>query len=200
MRWPIEKSNIMIKRITDEISRCLSNDCHLAALALALTLPDICGKAEFPGEGSSKKRYIDWYEDHIGRYQREMSKSEKEDLADLPYMSGELVYQLRCSFLHAGDTDVDRSQIHEEQNQLTAFNLELRRHDDVLAAGASTYLNYAKDGGVEFRRYDIGVTYLCKILSNVALKYYENNKVKFDFFSYNIIDLTQKPQESDEEE
>ena len=190
----------MIKSITDEIALCLRNDCHLAALALALTLPDICGRAAFPGEKSTKKRYIDWFEEHIGRYEREMHKSEEADLADLPFMSGELVYQLRCSLLHSGDTDVDRSKIHEEQNQLTEFNLELRRHDDILAAGSSTYLHYAKTGDVEFRRYDIGVTYLCKILSNVALKYYENNKEKFDFFSYNIIDLTQKPQESDEEE
>lgn len=199
MKQPLERSNIMIKRITDEISRCLSNDCHLAALALALTLPDICGKAEFPSKNTSA-RYIAWYDKHIGKYEREMSKSDEADLADLPYMSGELVYQLRCSFLHSGDTDIDRSKIQEEQNQLTEFNLELRRHDDILAAGSSTYLHYAKTGDVEFRRFDIGVTYLCKILSNVALKYYENNKEKFGFFNYNIIDLTQKPQESDEEE
>ncbi len=188
----------MIKRITDEISRCLSNDCHLAALALALTLPDICGKAEFPSKNTSA-RYVEGYEEHIGRFQREMSKSEEADLADLPFMSGELVYQLRCCLLHSGDTDVDRSKIHEEQNQLTEFNLELRRHDDILAAGSSTYLHYAKTGDVEFRRYDIGVTYLCKILSNVALKYYENNKEKFDFFSYNIIDRTSIEHDTDDE-
>ena len=189
----------MIKRITDEIALCIKNDCHLAALALALTLPDICGKAAFPCERSTKKRYTNWFEDHIGRYEREMSKSDEADLADLPYMSGELVYQLRCSFLHSGDTDIDRSQIQEEQNQLTEFNLELRRHDDILAAGSSTYLHYAKTGDVEFRRYDIGVTYLCKILSNVALKYYENNKEIFDFFSYNIIDRIAKLNGSEDE-
>ncbi len=105
-------------------------------------------------------------------------------------MSGELVYQLRCSFLHSGDTDVDKSRIHEEQNQLTEFNLELRRHDDILAAGTSSYIDYGNNGEVLLRRYDVGVTYLCKIISNVALKYYEDNKDKFDFFSYNIVDRT----------
>lgn len=188
----------MVTRIHNEIKHCLDNDLHLAALALALTLPDICGKAEYPNEGN-KARYIKWYDNHIGNYARSMSQSGGEDTADLPYLSGELVYQLRCSFLHSGDTDINADKLTEEQNKLTSFNLELRRHDDILASGASTYLNYGQNGDVTFRRYDVGVTYLCKIIANVALKYYTDNKDRFNFFSYNIIDLTTSPCSSDEE-
>lgn len=89
----------MVDRIVNEIRSCLENDSNLAALALALTLPDICGKAEHP-EKSVTNRYIDWYQDHIGKYEKSRINSLDEDL---PYLSGELVYQLRCSFLHAGD-------------------------------------------------------------------------------------------------
>ena len=32
-------------RLIDDINRALENEAYFAALALALTLPDICGKA-----------------------------------------------------------------------------------------------------------------------------------------------------------
>lgn len=38
----------MILRIIDETEKALSHDLYFAALNLALTLPDICGKAEYP--------------------------------------------------------------------------------------------------------------------------------------------------------
>ncbi len=185
----------MINRIIDEINTCLANDLHLAALGLALTLPDTCGRAEYPDKGN-KRRYIDWYDKYIGQYERNRQEYSEEELADLPFLSGELVYQLRCSFLHSNDTDIDVDRLTDEQNKLTIFNLELRKHDDILAAGTSSYLNYKKDGSIEFRRYDVGVAYLCRILSNAARHYYENNKEKFSFFSYNIIDRTADPKTS----
>ncbi len=178
----------MILRIIDEIDHCLEKDFHLAALALALTLPDACGKAAYPTENHSSKRYIDWYENYIGQYERDRNQSGCADLADRPFLSGELVYQLRCSFLHSGDTDVDINRIKEKQNQLTQFNLVLRRHDDILAAGTSSLLTYGENGSVEGREFDVSITYLCKILESNAKKYYEDNKDKFDFFSYNIVD------------
>lgn len=40
----------LIDRIVHEIRMALSHELHLSALALALTLPDTCGKAEYPNE------------------------------------------------------------------------------------------------------------------------------------------------------
>lgn len=45
----------MINRITDEMKKCVENECYIAALALALTLPDTCGKAEYPLEKAPRK-------------------------------------------------------------------------------------------------------------------------------------------------
>ena len=50
----------MIDRILGEIKKSIDNECFIAALALALTLPDICGKAEYPDD-SIAGRYIRWY-------------------------------------------------------------------------------------------------------------------------------------------
>lgn len=48
----------MVNRLVEDINRALDNDAYFAALSLALTLPDICGKAKYPTEKSTKKRYI----------------------------------------------------------------------------------------------------------------------------------------------
>ncbi|MFR0968762.1 MAG: hypothetical protein ACLSEV_05645 [Coprococcus sp.] len=44
----------MVQRIVDDIRAALDHDLYFAALSTSLTLPDICGKAEYPNEKSSK--------------------------------------------------------------------------------------------------------------------------------------------------
>ncbi len=43
----------MIIKLIEEINTALSHNLYFAALSLALTLPDICGKAEYPNKGST---------------------------------------------------------------------------------------------------------------------------------------------------
>ena len=43
----------MIDKLINEINEALSHNLYFAALSLALTLPDICGKAEYPEKGST---------------------------------------------------------------------------------------------------------------------------------------------------
>ena len=60
----------MIIRLVQDIRKALENDLYLVALSSALTLPDICGKAARPAEKSSRKRYILWYDEEIGKYEK----------------------------------------------------------------------------------------------------------------------------------
>lgn len=53
----------MINRLIDEINMALSHELYFATLSLALTLPDICGKAEYPDKGSTR-RYKLWYDEY----------------------------------------------------------------------------------------------------------------------------------------
>lgn len=46
----------MVNEIVREVNACLDNGCCIAGLSLALTLPDICGKAYYPQLGN-KRRY-----------------------------------------------------------------------------------------------------------------------------------------------
>lgn len=58
----------MISQLAREIDIAIKNELYLVALNTALTLPDICGKAEyseFDSNKSAKKRYIDWCNNYI---------------------------------------------------------------------------------------------------------------------------------------
>ena len=94
----------MLKRIIGDIGLSLANNAYISALALALTIPDICRKAEYPDEKSSKKRYMDWYDTYIGVVYKGALTS---DSSSLPYVSSEIIYSLRCSLLHQGTPNVE---------------------------------------------------------------------------------------------
>ena len=49
----------MLLDIIAEIQNALDNNMYLAALSLALMVPDICGKAEYPDKRVGE-RYKDW--------------------------------------------------------------------------------------------------------------------------------------------
>ena len=70
----------MVDRIIQDIKGALENNLYFAALNCALTLPDICGKAEYPTERSSKKRYIDWYDKEIGCHERDPEQNMSEEM------------------------------------------------------------------------------------------------------------------------
>lgn len=183
----------MVKRIVKDIESCLENDCPFGALALALTLPDICGEAEYPEAKRSSQRYIPWYNEYIGKYERDRSSSLGDAPEELPFLSGELVYQIRCRFLHSGEIDFKKEKVSDKQNQNLEFFLELRNHNDILSISTSADVQIGKNGNVERRRYTIGVEYLCKLLAYASMDYYEKNKGKFHF-SYKIIDKRSKKQ------
>lgn len=158
----------MIDVYVEDIRVSLQNRCYFAALALTLTLPDICGAAEYSGETAVAKRYIGWYDKYLGDY---MAASGKE-----PFLSGEIVYSLRNMFLHSGEATVNAGKIKEEANQLDRFQLVLGDGKDLWSMTmlvASPIVNY--------RAIQVEVTYLCQTICDCALWYYQNNKEKFSF-------------------
>ena len=97
MQFQSRYKDIFLARIND-IEFCLEQEHYMAALSLALTLPDICGKAEYPSDGTTS-RYIKWFNQFMTQYKK--STSPYSD--DMPYLSGETVYNLRNEFLHSGN-------------------------------------------------------------------------------------------------
>lgn len=93
-----------LELLIQEAQKALDRDCLFATLALLLAIPDICGCLMYPelGKGKTRSRYIKWFDEYIGNY--ELSPSDKEAGRPMPHLTGELVYEFRCAFLHAGNT------------------------------------------------------------------------------------------------
>jgi len=76
-----------MKRFTDAIDKALRDQNWLAAAALSLTMPDVCGGMEHPND-ESKKRYKAWWDKYM--------------LKHYQMVSGADAYDLRCAYLHEG--------------------------------------------------------------------------------------------------
>ena len=158
----------MVKIYVMNVERSLKTKCWFSALALSLTLPDICGSAEFPDETSTAKRYIEWYDKYLGEH---MASGD-----NTPFLSGEVVYNLRNTFLHSGSPNIDSSKVKQETNQLDKF---------VLFVGDGT-LMWSMSGVIacppaSYRIMMVDVTYLCRTICAASLRYYQENRDKFHF-------------------
>ena len=186
----------MINRLINEIQKCMDYDCLLAGLALALTLPDICGKAEYPQENSNKKRYIQWYDEKVGITEKP-PKSAQSD-TEMPYLSGEVVYSLRCQFLHQGTPNIEVSKIKEEACKIDDFTLLIQKENslDIYSDSAAVFSCGTDPDGKkpthQLRSYEVNVRRLCMILCACADGYYKRNTDKFNFFHYEIVDADER--------
>lgn len=179
----------MLIRLIEDIKKALECDALFSALALALTLPDICGKAEFPN-ASVGRRYIDWYDEHVGITEKPMIDGQRPDeLKDMPYLSGEVVYSLRCCYLHQGTPNIETDNIKEDCCKIGHFSLLVEEKNKFDMYGDTATVSwgapFSSDGKI-YRSYRVSIRRLCLILSACAKGYYLRNKEKFDFFQYSI--------------
>lgn len=85
-----------MKRFTGAIDTAVRDQNWLAATALALTLPDICGRMEHGR--ASERRYKAWW----GKYM--LSHYQRAD-GSTSLSSGD-AYALRCAYVHEGRVDI----------------------------------------------------------------------------------------------
>ncbi len=175
----------MIPRLVADIQKAIDNSCYFSALALALTLPDICGKAAYPNESRGSKRYIDWYEEVVG-----ITEKPPDEDDEMPYLSVSVVYQLRCAFLHQGtpNPNIAKNKIREECCRTNEFSLILSKDNFSDCSSVSKNFFQAEQIGDAIRTYEVDVRRLCFILSACANGYYKENKEKFNFFNCTIVE------------
>ena len=156
----------MMNRLISDIDKALNAEAYMAALSLMLTLPDICAKAEYGKQYGNKKQYITWFDEYIGQYEKPPQENNE---APMPYLSGEVVYQLRCMILHQGTP-----------------NIESKKEFDIYTDAAS----YGSDFGsnTPIRTYRLNIRRFWVILKSCVLAYYKANEEKFTFFQYSILD------------
>ena len=185
----------IIPELLNEIDVALNNGLYLVALTSALTLPDICGKAEYPDLGN-KQRYVKWFNEYITetnclkRYNcpkkcdcpksfqcHDNADCPKSDLPDCPSLCGNIIYDLRCSLLHQGNPSIE----YGEKWKIDHFDLIAMKN----AADAGVIF---QNGESVLRELRISIERLCLLLRGAVSHYYENNKEKFNFFNYSIIE------------
>jgi len=171
--------------MVSEIRKALSHELHLSALALALTLPDTCGKAEYPDEKHTGVRYKKWCNQYVIT-----DRSESPYDCDMPYLSDEIIYSLRNSLLHQSTPNVVQSSIHESRCKVDKF--ELVTHDENDANGDLSMVAYGKDMQIVHRELKVHISHLCYILCAAAEKYNRDNKEKFGFIQDSLVDERKK--------
>ncbi len=171
----------MINRLIEDINKALDAEAYMAALSLVLTLPDICAKAKYDNSLKNKERYIKWFDEYIGQYEKPPVKS---DETKMPYLSGEVIYQLRCSVLHQGTPNIDSSKIKDEMCKIDHFTLviEKKKPFDIYIDTASVSSMMSPKKLKPTRNYEVNIRRLCLIIISTVEKYYEENKDKFTFF------------------
>lgn len=180
----------MIDKIIKDVRRALDAEAYLAALHLALTIPDVCGKAEYPNANVGD-RYKNWYDKNIGFLENSNNYTPEDKKTYFPYLSGEVLYQLRCSLFHEGDSTPDISKVKEDLNKVDRFELLINEYNDLnIHGGASSY--QISNNKIINKTLQISIQDVCNKLCWVGEKYYHENKEKFNFREFNIIDLRRK--------
>jgi hypothetical protein len=91
-----------MKHFVGAVKSAIAQENWYAALTLALTLPDICGRLEAP-TAKSKERYVQWCTIHLTpRYTSRIGADSQEHV----FLYGEDCYALRCAVLHEGADDI----------------------------------------------------------------------------------------------
>lgn len=174
----------VIKAIED----CLENEAYLGALALSLTIPDICGQVESPGEDNVGKRYRKWFDKYYFKYEnaKNLEKGMLKNRFD-----GFICYQLRNSILHNGEINEDienELKIKYKINGDIKFTLFIPKNDESSAES----LSVSDSNGIKNLSMNINVISFCKKMIANASWYYEEYK---DSFPQNqiLVELDIKP-------
>lgn len=192
----------MLERI-EEIKKALKNDMPESAMALTLTLPDICGRVEekCPEEERSKnvgKRYINWIKKHIP--DNSFNVNPEEALSDFrnsaglnlpkfPTLTPEAIYQLRCHFLHSGDVAIESEKCVEDMDHFVLRKIgsgDFTDEDGIgVSSGFSCYVEI-DENGKKIKHYEIDVGYFCGVIIEAVEKFYNDCEEKDAFVDHKV--------------
>lgn len=95
-----------MNHLTYSVESALRSQNWETALSLALALPDIAGRVEYPDLGSGR-RYSLWFDQYVGhRYSHEIGADKTLHV----FLSGDDCYALRCAYLHEGSSDITQQR------------------------------------------------------------------------------------------
>ncbi len=186
----------MLDKIKD-INLALKNKSYLSALALSLTLPDICGKIEYPhfkdNRGNRKvgKQYVAWFDNWVNQYYADNTGWTKDyTKAKNPIFTGKMCYSLRCSFLHDGNSDI-KDWSHKEDADFY-YSYEFRLAVGGADSNGLSWVNQASNNLkiMKIKSVTVNIDKLCESICLAAENYYrEKDPILFKDHKINFIDF-----------
>ena len=157
-----------------EIEICLKEKHYIAALMMALTIPDSCGKMEYPKEKNTS-RYKKWYSNFVDNVNYINEHILQPDEPKNPWLSADLVYSIRCNMLHENESKIDDKDIHQEENKNVDFKLIFNE--------SSCCERSVSNDGTE-KNFYVNSPYLTKLLLYAGKLYYKDNIDKFKEYKH----------------
>ena len=92
-----------MERFINAVEQALASQNYYAALAMAMALPDMCGRLQTP-ERRSRERFVDWWERYVSpKYVRKVGAGAG---MVVEFLSAKDAYAFRCAYLHEGRDDI----------------------------------------------------------------------------------------------
>ena len=88
--------------IVEEVQKAIQGEAYIAALGLALTIPDMCC-----GANSTSGDYVDWFDTYVNH----------------KFLKGTECYALRCSFLHQQTGDINGQRVLRDKELWFTLNV-----------------------------------------------------------------------------
>ncbi len=165
-----------LELLINEVEKAIDNKSYLAALHMALSIPDMLGMLAYPKFNGNK--YIKWFDENVKNITFGYLYSENllgfND--DCPKMCGEVCYALRCKLFHEGVNDI------KAKTKIRINEFVLSFTDEDFVRGNYSGRDY------EFDKYDpetntcpeinylyISCKGLCKEIIMAAKAFYKNN-------------------------
>lgn len=175
----------MLLWLISDCKKALDAGAYIAALCIALMLPDVCNKVngQFkPGEAG--KRYKEWVDNYIGVYGDD-SECDLNPPLQYPCAGGDEIYKLRCALLHEGLPNVDISGMN------ITFVIDEKSHYG--RNGESYGITYSRNENGEYlihqKNIRINIRHFCVYMCNTAEEYYRSNQEFFNSQQSEIINF-----------
>lgn len=163
----------MIEKIK-EIERAIGGGYYYCALALALTIPDICGQVyspELSRTQNSGDRYAKWFNEFVAQIYLKEPNLKFPNGTSITF-NGYACYLLRCTYLHSGNYDLKTKnkniKIKEFRLSYSKPTFKYHVYDVELADTGDFILN-------------IDVAGLCKVICMAATYFYNSTPDKSRF-------------------
>lgn len=165
-------------RKIQEISKALDAKLYNCALALTLTLPDICAKVEYRGKDwGNGRKYRSWFDVFAKpMFTFKALVLPTNETVTSNTIDADTCWKIRCAVLHSGNykpTNTSESRFNHITFHAHDPSSEIWEHEII-------------DG----RRIEIDVIKFCHLLCSAALEYYESvdDKSVFDIDEVTLLD------------